>query len=152
VNAMTGICWRKYRIVTPDKTPPQKRRKNKGNSELPPIVALTPKATQRRGGGELKPNCWDDARSKSCTKKHLPLQEECAPVQVCEGLLPRMNERNKVERMNYGSQSGRGASKATTFLRKNKKGICEDCRASPDTSGHVVQDGHGWSPARYMTI
>jgi hypothetical protein len=49
-------------------------------------------------------------------------KEECAPVQVCEGLLPRMNERNKVERMNCGSQSGRGAREATISQGRIKAG------------------------------
>ena len=47
-------------------------------------------------------------------------KKKCAPVQVCEGLLPRMNERNRVKRMSYGSQSGRGARKRR-FLKEELK-------------------------------
>lgn len=57
-----------------------------------------------------------------------------------------------VKRKSYGEQSGRGAGEATTFLRKNRKGICEVNRASPDTSDSVVQDGHGSSHERSVRI
>ena len=62
-----------------------------------------------------------------------------------------MNE-TTVKRKSYGDQPGRGASEATISQGRIKKGICEPSEAIPDTSNHVVQDGHGWSPAKYMTI
>ena len=97
------------------------------------------------GGKTNKTKLAGCTRSKRQQKKHLPLREECAPCCLLRGISPSSKERNVVERMSYGDQPGRGAREATTFLRKNRKGICEVNRASPDTSDSVVQDGHGSS-------
>jgi len=152
VNAKTGICWRKYWIDTPDKIPQQKRRKNKGDSELPPIVALTPKATKRQRWWWAKTKLLGWCPKQILHKKNTFFsKDECAPVQVCEGLLPRMNERNKVERKNCGSQSGRGASKATISQGRIEKGFArypEQVPIHQTTLRKMVMDGSSRDPWR----
>ena len=54
--------------------PNAKRNIKQGECESAAYRGVGTKCHTEKAVDEQKPNCWVDARSRSCTKKHLPLQ------------------------------------------------------------------------------